>query len=92
MLVQNFVAVQKSARNRRFSLWPGTKLGRLGNLGKLGHLRLFLDFLDIRLLYLALGPGTKLGNLGKLGKLGQKFFQENYQKLVEKTYKKVGKK
>ena len=68
---------------------PGTKLGRLGNLGKLGHLRLFLD---IRLLYLALGPGTKLGNLGKLGKLGQNFFQENYQKLVEKKYRKVEKK
>ena len=54
---------------------PGTKLGRLGKLGKLGHLRLFLDFLDIRLLYLALGPGTKLGNLGKLGKVGKKNFQ-----------------
>ena len=83
MLFKNNICKQKR---------PGTKLGRLGNLGKLGHLRLFLDFLDIRLLYLALGPGTKLGNLGKLGKLGQKFFQENYQKLVEKKYKKVEKK
>ena len=38
---------------------------------KYESVRVFPDFLDVRLLYLALGPGTKLGNLGKLGKLGK---------------------